>query len=244
MWEFWILMRRFKQQLVTGEYDVDFDPSRPPPYTIEIPVSQAISPNDTDRFELRLSYVPEFEWRHVNRTIVHGTIALVHDEDSASTTPIELLFTVPPPRIVMGGRGVRDEAFVRSAMKTCDFSNGCCLSRGIQVRSLKGSVPRWPVEKSDVRLSPIGLVGHIARSALPDGSGVEPVIEEQHECAAPVAAEGMRTVPTSGSRHFMRREVQGVDFGFGQIMPSSHIALRPRLWKSGRSLDQFLVPSP
>ena len=79
--------------------------------------------------------------------------------------------------------------------------------------------------------------------ALPDGSGIESVIEEQHECERKIGQEDA-DCPSLGSRHFMRREVQGVDFSFGRIVPSSHIPLRPRLWESGRSLDQFLVPSP
>ena len=109
------LARRFRQQPVTGEYNVAFDPSRPAPYSIVVPVSQVVDPNDTDRFQLRLSYTSDFNWSFVRRTLVHAMLTLVHDEDNATPTPVLLLFNVPPPRVILGERGVRDEEYVRRA---------------------------------------------------------------------------------------------------------------------------------
>jgi hypothetical protein len=109
------LSRRFRQQPVTGEYNVDFDPSRPTPYSIIVPVSQVVDPNDTDRFQLRLSYISDFNWSFVRRTLVQAMLTLVHDEDDATPAPVLLLFNVPPPRVILGERGLRDQEYVRRA---------------------------------------------------------------------------------------------------------------------------------
>ncbi len=109
------LARRFREQPVTGEYNVDFDPSRPTPYSIIVPVSQVVDPNNTDRFQLRLSYTSDFNWSFVRRTLVHAMLTLVHDEDNATPTPVLLLFNVPPPRVILGERGFSDEAYVQRA---------------------------------------------------------------------------------------------------------------------------------
>jgi hypothetical protein len=109
------LARRFRQQPVTGEYNVDFDPSRPTPYSIIIPVSQVVDPNDTDRFQLRLSYISDFNWSFVRRSLVHAMLTLVHDEDNATPAPVLLLFNIPPPRVILSERGFSDEEYARRA---------------------------------------------------------------------------------------------------------------------------------
>lgn len=108
------LSRRFRQQEVTAEYDIQLDPSRSPPYAITFPVSQVVDPNDTDRFQLRLSYPPGFDWMFVRRSLVHALLTIVHDEDAA-LAPVTLLFNVPPPRIVLGERGFADKDYIRRA---------------------------------------------------------------------------------------------------------------------------------
>jgi hypothetical protein len=83
-------------QQVTAEYDVDLDPREPTPYVIEVPVSQVIAPQSTDRFVLRLAHAPDFD-SFVHNVLVRATVRLVYNEWSATTDPFPLLFTVRPP---------------------------------------------------------------------------------------------------------------------------------------------------
>jgi hypothetical protein len=51
-------------------------------------------------------------------------------------------------------------------------------------------------------------------------------------------------IPSSGSSHLVRREIEGVDLGFGQIMSPGNVTLRLQFRKPGKSIDQVLFPSP
>src|SRR5215831_13145372 len=82
------------------------------------------------------------------------------------------------------------------------------------------------------------------RSGFPDGPCVHAVIEECHQSAAPVPPDGNRMVPTARWRHLVRREIERINLGLGQIMPACHIALHTRHRKSRHGIDKFLFPSP
>ncbi len=84
-----------------------------PPYDLIVPISQAVDPNDTDRFQVRLSYPSDFEWLYVQTTLVHASMLLVHDEDDATTDATEVVFAVPPPRVILGARWRHDDDFER-----------------------------------------------------------------------------------------------------------------------------------
>src|SRR5262249_19585341 len=84
----------------------------------------------------------------------------------------------------------------------------------------------------------------VERSRFPGSAGVESVVEERDQRAAPIPAHGDGTFPTAGPLHLVRREVEGVDLRFGQVMPARNVALLPRLWKPRRRFDHLLLPRP
>jgi hypothetical protein len=79
---------------------------------------------------------------------------------------------------------------------------------------------------------------------FPDRPGVNAIIEEDHQSASPVAANRKWIVPPAWTSHAVRGEVEGVDLGLRQIMPSGNITLWLHFWKSRESIDEVLLPSP
>ena len=79
------------------------------------------------------------------------------------------------------------------------------------------------------------------RGGLPNGAGVQAVVEEDDERATPVPAYGERTSPAPRPAHLVRREVQGVDLRLGQLVPAGDVALRPGLREPRRRVDKFLL---
>ena len=79
---------------------------------------------------------------------------------------------------------------------------------------------------------------------FPDRAGINAVVEEYDERAAPVTPDCNRTVPTPWPFHLVSRKVESIDFRFGQVVPARYIALFPWLRKPRRRLDEFLLPSP
>lgn len=79
----------------TETYQVNIDSEKEAPYTIEIPVSQGIKPNDFDRFQLSLYHKqPDSD----NNTYVYLTdIELVMDENNAIVKKPNILFAFELP---------------------------------------------------------------------------------------------------------------------------------------------------
>ena len=84
----------------------------------------------------------------------------------------------------------------------------------------------------------------MGRGRLPDGAGVDPVVEEHDQRGPPVPADRERGVPPPRPPHPVGGEVQGVEFGLGQVVPAGHVPLRPGLREPGRGVDEFLLPGP
>ena len=79
---------------------------------------------------------------------------------------------------------------------------------------------------------------------LPDGAGIDAVVEEHDERGSPVPPDRDRTVPAARPLHLVRREVEGVDLRLGQVVSAGHVALLPGLGEPRRRVDQFLLPGP
>jgi hypothetical protein len=84
----------------------------------------------------------------------------------------------------------------------------------------------------------------VKRERLPYRPGIDSIVEKDNERSAPEATNRKRMIPPSGTPHLMRPEVEGVDLGLGQIVPSGNIALRLHFWKSWKIIDEVLLPSP
>jgi hypothetical protein len=84
----------------------------------------------------------------------------------------------------------------------------------------------------------------VERRGFPDGPGIDAVVEEYDESAAPVPPDGERTVPAPRTLHHVSGEVEGVDFGLGQVVAAGHVALLPGLREPRRRVNQFLLPGP
>ncbi len=82
-------------QPVTAEYDLNLDPREPVPYVIQTPVSQVAAPLGTDRFALRVTHAPDFDW-FVHNVLIRATVRLVYNEGGMMTEPFAVLFTVRP----------------------------------------------------------------------------------------------------------------------------------------------------
>jgi hypothetical protein len=84
----------------------------------------------------------------------------------------------------------------------------------------------------------------VKRECLPDGPGIDSIIEEENEGAPPIAASGKRMVPTSGKSHMMRRKIESVNLGLGEVMLPGNISLRFQFWKPRKSINEVLLPRP
>ena len=80
----------------------------------------------------------------------------------------------------------------------------------------------------------------VKRKRLPDGPGVDSIVEEDYESAPPVPTNRKRLIPPSGSSHLVRREIEGIDLGLRQIVPPSNVTLRLQFRKPRKSVDQIL----
>ena len=69
----------------------------------------------------------------------------------------------------------------------------------------------------------------VGRCRFPDRSGINPVVEEDHEGAPPISADGDWMVPAARSFHLVSCEVVGIDLRLGQIVTARHVALFPGL---------------
>ena len=84
----------------------------------------------------------------------------------------------------------------------------------------------------------------MGRGGLPDGPGIDAVVEEHDQGGPPVPADRMRGVPAARPPHLVGGEVQGVDLGLGQVVPASDVALVPRRGEPRQGVDQLLLPGP
>jgi hypothetical protein len=84
----------------------------------------------------------------------------------------------------------------------------------------------------------------VARGGLPHRSGIDAVVEEHHERGTPVPPHSERADPAAWSLHLVRREAEGVYLGLGQVVPSRHVPLVPRIREPRRCFDQLLFPRP
>jgi hypothetical protein len=107
----------FSQQFITAEYDIDLDPRVPPPYSDAWPVSQVVAADGTDRFAIRISYPDDYNWASVSEVLVQGRFDIYYNEtDSVLSTDV-LLFSVPPPRVVLGRRVFRNAEHLQRERK-------------------------------------------------------------------------------------------------------------------------------
>ena len=84
----------------------------------------------------------------------------------------------------------------------------------------------------------------VGRRRLPDGPGVDAVVEEHDQGGAPVPADRERGVPAPRPFHLVGREVEGVDLGLGQVVSAGDVALVPGRGEPRRRVDQLLLPGP
>ena len=84
----------------------------------------------------------------------------------------------------------------------------------------------------------------MGRRRLPDGPGVDAVVEEHDQGGPPVAADRQGSVPAPRPPHLVGGEVEGVDLGLGQVVAAGDVALVPGPGEPRRRLDQLLLPGP
>ncbi len=78
----------------------------------------------------------------------------------------------------------------------------------------------------------------------PNDSGIKSIVEEEQDRCTLVSTDRTFCLPTFGTLHVVRGNVESIDLHFGEVMSTGYKTLYFRLWEAWEKINKVLLPSP